>query len=506
MRKGLIFWGAFLSGFALLALALIFLGREPEIRRLSGAIPPPPESLPSLYMEGEGNSLAVSLPQIPAEKKLRVRPFLKSLESLSPVLKSAREAAVLVLREEKGLQLYLTAKYPRDILKSLAGGKMPSQWSDAFPQLTLHRQEGPFLLLDGPSSPFPLTLSVDGGIVLIASSPENALAMRNLLEKKGGGIDIPWSVEETWPNHFLLRDGGIVSGIAALEGYALKSGRIECEGAWREDEKGGRLKWIVTGLNALLPPRLLEALRPFSWDDRFVVPDPFLAGFGTNLPPGAARRIARSELKGWVEKIGLGERMENILSGPMMASLGGSSKLFVFSLPGFFLQLPDRGEEGTAFVSSFWNQDWGLLVPSVEPLEGFASGGSASIPFSLLGAARPDMVWMGLLDSESLRPDRLKKLADYIPALRESPTALLWMYLDAPRLGAALQNLARVGKTAEKFGQTVGMDLSDMADMAAGLSRLGKVSAVFFTPERGSMEWENPSSAKKGKTAAAPEE
>ena len=189
-----------------------------------------------------------------------------------------------------------------------------------------------------------------------------------------------------------------------------------------------------------------------------------------------------------------------------MASLGGSSKLFVFSLPGFFLQLPDRGEEGTAFVSSFWNQDWGLLVPSVEPLEGFASGGSASIPFSLLGAARPDMVWMGLLDSESLRPDRLKKLADYIPALRESPTALLWMYLDAPRLGAALQNLARVGKTAEKFGQTVGMDLSDMADMAAGLSRLGKVSAVFFTPERGSMEWENPSSANKGKTAAAPKE
>ncbi len=504
MRKGLVFWGAFLSGFALLALALIFIGREPEIRRLSGAIPPPQDSFPFLYMEGEGKSLAVSLPPIPAEGKLKVRPFLKNLETLSPVLKSAREVAVLMIREEKGFQFFLTAKYPRDILKSLGGGKMPSQWSEASPGLTMEGQEGPFLLLQGPSSPFPLTLSVDGGIVLIASSPENALAMKNLLEKKGGGMNISWKVEEAWPNHFLLRDGGFVSRIAASEGYPVNPAQLECAGAWREDEMGGRMKWVIDGLDDLLPKRILEAFRPVSWDDRFVVPEPFLAAFGANIPPAAAGRMEKTRLKVWAEKIGLADRMEQILPGPVMASLGGSSKLFVFSLPGLFLQLPDRGEEGMAFVSAFWNQDWGLLVPSVEPLEGFSRGGTAAIPFSLLGAARPDMVWMGLLDGESLRPERLKKLSDHIPALKESPEAFSWMYLDAPRLGSALQNLARVGKTAEKLGRTVGMDPGDMADAAAGLSRLGKVSAVFFTPARGTLEWENPLSPDKENPAGKP--
>ena len=491
MRKGLVFWGAFLSGFALLALALIFMGREPEIRRLSAAIPPPPDFAPSLYMEGEGKSLSFSLPPIPAEEKLEIRPFLKSLESLSPVLQSAREAAVLVFREEKGLQLFLTAKYPRDILKSLAGGKIPPLWKDRSPSLTLERQEGSFFLLKGPFSPFPLTLSVDGGIVFIASSAENDLAMRNLLEKKSGGMNISWGVEDAWPNHFLLRDGGLVSRIAVSQGLPVNPVELECTGAWREDEKGGKMKWRIAGLDALIPSRILQTLRPVSWEDRFVVPDPFLAGFGGNIPEGAARRIGTAELKGWTGKIGIEDRMEHLLSGPLMASLGGSSKLFVFSLPGLFLQLPDRGEEGMSFVSSFWNQEWGLLVPSVERLEGFSQGGTASIPFSIVGAARPDMVWMGILDGESLRPDRLKKLTEYIPALKDPAGALFWMYLDTPRFGAALQNIARVGKSVESFGRTVGMDLREMTDAAAELSRLGKVFAVVFTPETGMIEWEN---------------
>lgn len=101
------------------------------------------------------------------------------------------------------------------------------------------------------------------------------------------------------------------------------------------------------------------------------------------------------------------------------------------------------------------------------------------------------MVWMGILDGESLRPDRLKKLTDYIPALRDPAGALFWMYLDTPRFSAALQNIARVGKSVESFGRTVGMDLREMTDAAAELSRLGKISAVVFTPGSGMVEWEN---------------
>ncbi|NLB84130.1 MAG: hypothetical protein GX791_07780 [Synergistaceae bacterium] len=497
MRKGLVFWGAFLSGFALLALALVFMGREPEIRRLSAAIPAPPESAPSLYMEGEGKSLSFSLPPIPAEEKLEIRPFLKSLESLSPVLESAREAAVLVFRDERGLQLFFTAKYSRDILKSLSDGKIPTLWKERSPYLTLEKQNGPLFLLKGSFSPFPLTLSVDGGIVFIASSAENDLAMRSLLEKKSGGMKISWSVEDAWPNHFFLRDGGLASRLAVSEGLPVNPVQLEFTGAWREDEKGGKMKWSIAGLDTLLPSRILKMLRPVSWEDHFFVPDPFLAGFGGNIPEGVARRIGTTELKGWAGKIGIEDRMEHLLSGPLMASLGGSSKLFVFSLPGLLLQLPDRGDEGMSFVSSFWNQEWGLLVPSVEPLEGFSRGGTASIPFSLLGAARPDMVWMGILDGESLRPDRLKKLTEYIPVLKDPAGALFWMYLDTPRFSAALQNIARVGKSVESFGRTVGMDLREMTDAAAELSRLGKVLAVVFTPGTGMIEWENTPSPDK---------
>ncbi|GAB1487474.1 hypothetical protein MASR2M79_25350 [Aminivibrio sp.] len=51
MHKGLVFWGAFLSGFALLA-GLIFMGGEPGDPAAFEAIPTS-ESAPSLYMEGE---------------------------------------------------------------------------------------------------------------------------------------------------------------------------------------------------------------------------------------------------------------------------------------------------------------------------------------------------------------------------------------------------------------------------------------------------------------------
>ena len=52
-------------GFALIALALVFAGREPEGRHLASAIPQPKETSPYVYMEGEGKSFVFALEPLP---------------------------------------------------------------------------------------------------------------------------------------------------------------------------------------------------------------------------------------------------------------------------------------------------------------------------------------------------------------------------------------------------------------------------------------------------------
>ena len=122
-------------------------------------------------------------------------------------------------------------------------------------------------------------------------------------------------------------------------------------------------------------------------------------------------------------------------------------------------------------------------------MEGFSSGGTTAIPFSILGAANQDLVLLGILDRDNLRSDRRKKLPDAVPLLKEKGTAVFWFHLDGARLGTALANLAKAGRVAERMGRNIDMDLKDILRASEELKGIGRISVVLPSLDEGILEW-----------------
>lgn len=490
MRKGWVFWGAFLSGFALIALALVYVGREPEIRCLAAAIPQPEEASPYVYIEGEGKTFALSLPEAFSREAGQPHPFVDGFRHILPLLRQAKEMAALLVWENNDLHLFLASIYSQETVKNLSKGVLPEAWRTKMAGLVLEKYSEGIYILKGPSPFFPLYLSVNGGITLFATTAEKIISMNKVLESKKGSISIAWHVEKNWANHARIFDGGLFSQMASMEGFPVSMGGLVITAAWTEDAKGGRLKWKTDGIEVLFPSGVLEKLQPVKWDERFIAVDPFITAFGVNIPAAFSHWLEQTDVGQWVASLGMKEEeMKKFLPGTVMGALCGTSKFLVFSLPGLLFQFPDRGTAGEAFVQSFWDQDWSILVPTVEKVEDFPVGGATSIPFSIVGAAKHDMVRLGLLDRENLKPDKYRKLTDLVPVLKEGKEALCWLYLDAPRLGDAMQNLARAGKTAEKMGRDLGMNLQDLFQTASALKGLGSISAMLPSMGEGILEW-----------------
>lgn len=489
---------AFLGALALAAMLLTLARSVPEGQRLPAVIPAPDDGIPFLFLETRGKSDAVaSLP----DDSQNMAPVLRGLRSLSPFLAKAEETAVLFSLDGGRLIIDGVLRFSGDESESMVRGVVPEAWSSPLKAAEVSGDiSGLFELKGGPSPLFPLYFCGRNGVTLLGATPGRVKAMAAFLEKGTGGMSISWPVEKRWPNHFLFNDGGIVSHVASEEGIPVGPGGISVTAAWKRDRTGGRLKWEAEGFEALFSRSLPEKIAPVKWDDRFLAPEPFIASFGISLPriPGAVFKKAGAGEWSIPETVGLGEKeLDELSPGPVMASLGGTGKLFVFSLPGILFQLPGRGTAGTSFAASFWNREWSSLVPVVEKVEGFPEGGSASIPFSIVCAANSGMLRFGVIDGDNLKSD--KKIADFVPLVREEKRAVFWAFLDGPALAEAIRSLARTGKIVEKMGRGSGVNMKSVLRASETLEKTGILSVVMPSLEEGIIEWKKCPSSVKGK-------
>ncbi|MBL3538440.1 hypothetical protein [Aminivibrio sp.] len=492
---------AFLGALALAAMLFTLAGSVPEGKKLPSAIPPPGEGVPFLFIEARGDVFAsVPSASLPGESGKNA-PVLRGLRSLFPLLAEAEEVAVLFSLERGRILTDGVLRFSGDESESIARGTVPESWGTSL-EAEKVPGEGLFELKGGPTPLFPLYFRGWNGLTLVGTTPDRVNAMIALLEKGTGGMNISWSVEKRWPNHFLFFDGGLFSHFASQEGISVEPGGISVTAAWRGDRSGGRLKWEADGLEALFRRGEPKKIAPVMWDDRFLAPEPFIASFGISLPeipPSLFRRAGAGE---WSlqDTVGIGgKELNEFLPGPVMVSLGGTGKLLVFSLPGILFQLPDRGTAGTAFARSFWSREWTSLVPAVEKLEGFPEGGTASIPFSIVCAANSEMLRIGVIDGESLKSERKKKITDFVPLMREGKRAVFWAFLDGPAFAEAIRSLARTGKIVERMGRTIGVNMKMVVRASEILENSGVLTVVMPSLGEGVLEWTKPPSPAKGK-------
>jgi hypothetical protein len=305
-------------------------------------------------------------------------------------------------------------------------------------------------------------------------------------------IDARFDVEPLWSNHMRFFDGGLFAHWAAISGFVVKPGALALDVAWKEDGPFGRLRWKMKGLSELFPEEAADLLRPVSWSDALIAPRPLLLAGGISpgiLIPGCLRAVGLQDL---AERLGL-DRAETMkfLSGPIVACVGGNARFLVFSLPGMILQFPDRGKTAQRVSEAFWNKDWKLIIPAVERVDGYDSGGTASTPLSLVGVSNAKNAIYGVLDREHLAEGRRFPLRSEVPALREFKRSVAWFHVSTERFDELMESLAQAGAAAERFGMSAD-SLSELREALTFVRRLGTLSVVLPTLDEGVAEWTSP--------------
>jgi hypothetical protein len=483
---------SFLAGFLIvlsLVGALVFWGRREA--GLPAAIPAPEAGIPFLFFEGRGESFAVMGKALAAREKNGAA--VRSLDRLLPLLAEADDVAALFASEHEGFSFSGVLRFDEKGTKG-GGRQRTSLWEELKPVREDVSGPVPDLFeLEGPSPMFPLYFGKFKGLVLAASSPQKIWSMMQILEKGEGGMAVPWEIEKRWPNHFYLYDGGIASRLASKILPGINTAGLSVSGAVRFSGEGGRVKWRAEGVEDLFPGFPADNWEPVSWTGGYIALDPFIASFGINLPPLQASFIEEHGLA----RLGLNEGpgfrgadFEEILPGPLTFSLTGRGKLLIFPAPGALFQLPDRGEAGEAFAESFWKKEWTSLVPAVEKLNGYPSGGVASIPFSILCAANRRMLRFGVVDGDALKYGEKKTIADAVPLLKEAGRAVFWAYADGPALARALEGLVQIESIAGKLGRGMGIKLKTASRITEELKKTGVLTLILSSPGEGILEWE----------------
>ena len=482
MKRNVRFWGAVLAGSAALAAALLYAGGEPDGRRLSAAIPPPREGIPYLFVLGHGRAFE------------SIRKATKSQIGNSSVadflsLLSGAERAVLLAEPGAGRSSCSAAAFfPRAVAEAVSRGATPEAWSAM--GFTVSLDSGGARVSRGAGG--GILLRESGSMALLASDEGRLGRMLATLEGTMPQIDARFDVEPLWPNHLRFFDGGLLAHWATLSGFVLKPGAVMLDAAWKQDGPFGRLRWKLGGLSALFPDGTADPLRPVSWSDALIAPRPLLLAGGISpgiLSPGRLRAVG---LQNIAEGVGL-ERGETIqfLSGPIVACIGGSARFLVFSLPGMILQFPDRGNSAHKVTRAFWNKDWNLLVPAVERVDGYESGGTASTPFSLVGLSNANNAIYGVLDREYLAEGKRFPLRSEAPVLREFTRSVAWLHVNTERFDEVKESLTQARIAAEKFGAAAD-SLSALQEALMSVRRLGSLSVVLPTLDEGIAEWTLP--------------
>jgi len=483
MRKSVLIWVTAGAVAAILVVAGFFLGRSPKVPAALRPFPEPPRGTTYLLCHGRGGRF----PSAPAEAAFRGRLAAGEapdpLAVLMPLFASADEAALYVPLEGGGTGPIAAVRARRGDRETLESGRLPE--SLPLPDPRVRAEEG-VLRVESAALPGALFLCSVPDWILIAQSASDLIPMREALEEiRPRLLPRGFREEPSWEAHVraCLGDGPLFGRF--LRGERTRGDRPEIpslilEAAIREDgEGGGEARFRIDGLAERFGPDLLRSWRPGEFPRQGVVPKPFLAFLGVNLPsdpdfldalfPGAGEALVSLA----------GKEAAKDLAGPALLYVGGRTRILWFSLPGILLDLPDRGDRGKDLVRTVWERLF--MGASPEPIEGFDVGGATDLPFSAVAVARDDRALLGLADPEALGP------ASEDEQVVPEEKCLLFLAADFARTSEALKEMGQLDeflRDEPKAGAEEGLDAARR--MIAGL---GRASLILLTPETGRMTW-----------------
>ncbi|MCE5201493.1 MAG: hypothetical protein LLF78_03145 [Synergistaceae bacterium] len=436
-----------------------------------------------------------------------------SRNCLFTIASLAQDCAMLVEEQDQGtMEVYAALRFAKVDMKELSKGKLPDLWKGAFkaPRIEDGPEKGTWELY-AENTDSPIYFKVESKRVLIAAGIEpfkRLLAIRNGDEKGLGKKR--WKDEKAWPGHIELCDGG------DLFSSGEKSSPLKLQAAWRnfdaknDSDPAGEAKWTIEGLSKKISSLVPGALEPMEWDtSNCIIPEPLLLSVGMNFPE------FKGSPKDWpfpLRTIGeLGHSLElndkqirKILSGQTIISLGGQNRILWFTLPGFTIEFTGKKDAMQELVSAFWDKLFYGAEP--KPLDGFEYGGTANIPFSVIGAGRDEMALLGLTSPESIKGK--SRICNF---LKDDEKAIGWIIADLPRIGLALSDMAKISSFVSDSEGSDGLSYENGTGSDGGalqpelpaspfdqsitdsfsnvLRGLGKILIVWEKPGSGRINW-----------------
>ncbi len=496
---------------------------------LTAALPKPADSSPYMLIETKDGTYPSSVSAFLTDgiyaplKEGTPRNVILSLAE------AAADAAVLIEEKEEGEpEVYAALRFSSKEMKALSKGELPETVKEALKSPSMKAgAEKDTWILQTKDSEMPIFCKAESKRAIFAADEASFRLMQDLASGRGSSIGRKkWKEEKSWPSHIEICDGGL------LTSKAKRKTPLTLEAAWHELEKTkqgeptGELRWRINGLDDLAGFFAMNALAPKKWDTvNSFIPEPLLLSMGINLPQmkGAPEEwpFPLSTLGALGKSMNLSDKkIGKILSGQTIFSLGGQNRLLWFTLPGFMVEFTGEKELMKELVDSFWDKMFMGTNPT--QLEGFEYGGTAQLPFSVIGAGRDNLALLGLASPGSISTkNRLGRF------LADDEKAVGWLVADLPRIGAALSDMTKMNSFMEdeseeddpimSYGSETEEPEADSGEMFQPemsfspfdqgvtdsfgnvLKKLGKVVIVWEKPDTGRLNWYSPKASKTGK-------
>lgn len=430
---------------ALFGLFAYFGAKGPAV--LASRLPLPSGSAPYVVFETEENYYPVSISALLSEGQYALFSEGSAGNRILSIAKTAKECSVLIEDGDEGIfNIYAVMRMLPEDISSLSKGSLPGTWKMILGDAEVSKGgTNASWEIKAKGSDTPICYSTDREIAIISHNRDSFFKMLDVRSGSSKGIrkDIWGKEKKRWPAHIEICDGGLVfAGDEAKSPLILKA-------SWRShepDKKTGRTGeaiWKIQGLDKRISPIFLKALKSKTWDTtNSIIPEPLLLSAGMNLPeqkgspaewPFPLKTIGElGRSMGFSEK-----KIQNILSGETIFSVGGHNKLLWFSLPGIMAEFTGDKELMRELVDAFWNRLFFGAEP--RPIEGFDFGGTTNVPFSVIGAGKGNVAILGLLSPESIR--ETVRLENF---MKNNEKAIGWIVADLPKIGAALSEMTKM--------------------------------------------------------------
>lgn len=475
-------------GAALLLLILIALLAVPFMRssdRLS-TLPPPDDSSPFAMVSARGGEFPLRPVRLCMESSILFpRGGESPLAILLPLFEAARSSALVVTERENGFAAYGTLSLSQKERSALLSGSLPPSWSDLFVSPEVYREDG-LLRVGAANTSSPIYIEPYRGYAFVADSLSDIDRMRAVRSGAGGGIKARWTLKRSWGGHLRLSDGGALGELVRGEPSGAP---VTLELAWnsdREDSLSGKFDWRVFGLERHFTKGFVRNVKQKNWSlaENFI-PEPLLLAFGVNLPdPGrnlASLPAFMKPLGERLRKMGLKEKeARNILTGPVIFSIGGKTQVLWFELPGLTLNLPDRGKDGNKLLDVFWSEFFMGATP--RPVRGYTHGGTTDLPFSLVAAGNDRNTVIALAAPDVERNGELSGF------LKEEK-AVGWFFLDLPKTGSSLAEMPSLDALFSENDDAGSTDTTSIDRLGDSLKKLGRVFFVWKSGASGHGSW-----------------